>query len=154
MPETFVPKTWVDGSGGGTPITAAELNRIENGVESMDDRVAALEANPTPAVVTLTDGATVNVDASAGKVHWLTAAGDRTIAAPTNAVAGRGVIIKHTASGGARTLSLTTGSAGSFRFGSDITALSQTVSGKTDVIGCLYDSAADRWDVVSYVKGF
>jgi hypothetical protein len=33
----------VDGVGGGTPITAAELNRLEAGVESMDDRVTALE---------------------------------------------------------------------------------------------------------------
>lgn len=29
---SFSPKTWVDGSGGGTPITAAELNRIEAGI--------------------------------------------------------------------------------------------------------------------------
>ena len=43
MPETFTPQTWVDGSGGGTPITAAALNRLEAGVESMDDRVTALE---------------------------------------------------------------------------------------------------------------
>ncbi len=28
----FVPTTWVDGSGGGTPITAAELNRLEAGL--------------------------------------------------------------------------------------------------------------------------
>jgi hypothetical protein len=44
MPETFTPYTWADGSAGGTPITAAQLNRIETGVESMDDRVAAAEA--------------------------------------------------------------------------------------------------------------
>jgi hypothetical protein len=45
VPETFTPRPtpWVDGSSGGTPITAAELNRIEQGVESMDDRVTALE---------------------------------------------------------------------------------------------------------------
>lgn len=46
VPETFTPKTWVDGSGGATPITAAELNRLETGVESMDDRVAAIEDLP------------------------------------------------------------------------------------------------------------
>jgi hypothetical protein len=43
LPETFTPFTWADGSGGGTPITAAQLNRIETGLESMDDRVDALE---------------------------------------------------------------------------------------------------------------
>lgn len=29
----FTPKTWKDGSSGGTPITAAELNRMEKGIE-------------------------------------------------------------------------------------------------------------------------
>lgn len=28
----FEPKTWADGEEGGTPITAAELNRIETGI--------------------------------------------------------------------------------------------------------------------------
>ena len=28
----FTPKTWEDGSAGGTPITAAELNRMESGI--------------------------------------------------------------------------------------------------------------------------
>lgn len=44
MPETFTPKSWADGSAGGTPIIAAELNRVEQGIESMDDRTTALEA--------------------------------------------------------------------------------------------------------------
>lgn len=29
---TFVPKDWQEGAAGGTPITAAELNRIEQGI--------------------------------------------------------------------------------------------------------------------------
>ena len=29
----FTPKTWKDGSSGGTPITASELNRMEQGIE-------------------------------------------------------------------------------------------------------------------------
>lgn len=28
----FTPKTWADGQAGGTPITADELNRVEQGV--------------------------------------------------------------------------------------------------------------------------
>lgn len=111
------------------------------------------QANPTPAPVPLTDGTTVNLDASAGKVFTLSAGGSRTILAPTGAVDGRGIIIKHTASGGARTLSLTTGSAGSFKFGTDITGLTATTSGATDYIGCIYDATAQRWHVISYVKG-
>lgn len=109
----------------------------------------AVEATP----VTLSDGATVALDAGTGETFLLTASGSRTILAPSNPVSGKSIKIAHTASGGARTLSLTTG-AGGFRFGSDITALSATVSGKTDYIGAIYNATDDRWDVVSYAKGY
>ena len=32
----FEPKTWADGEEGGTPITAAELNRIESGIADVE----------------------------------------------------------------------------------------------------------------------
>ena len=106
------------------------------------------------ASVALTDGATVALNAALGGVFTLTAAGNRTILAPTNAVDGQKIVIRHVASGGARTLTLTTGSAGAFRFGTDITAVTATNSGLTDYIGCVYNSTASRWDVVAYVKGY
>ena len=43
MPETYDPYSWSDGT---TAITAARLNSIEAGIESMDDRTAALEVAP------------------------------------------------------------------------------------------------------------
>lgn len=107
--------------------------------------------------VTLTDGASVALDASLGTVFDLTAAGDRTVSVPTNKPASgktKKIVIRHKASGGSRTLSLTTGSAGAFRYGTDITGLTATTSGKTDMIGCIYNAADDRWDVVAYAKGF
>ena len=107
----------------------------------------------TSGVVTLTDGATPALDASLGNTFLLTAAGDRTIAVPSNATSGQKITIVHKASGGARTLSLNTG-AGGFRFGTDITALTSTTSGATDYIGAIYNSADSKWDVVSYIKGF
>lgn len=39
---SFAKKTWKDGSGGGTPITAAELNRLEQGVADLTAAVNAL----------------------------------------------------------------------------------------------------------------
>lgn len=105
-------------------------------------------------VVALTDAATVSLDASLGNTFSLTAAGDRTIAAPTNPQDGQRIIIRITASGGSRTITLTTGSAGAFRYGTDITALTATSSGLTDYVGCIYNLSADRWDVVAYVKGY
>lgn len=104
-------------------------------------------------VVTLSDGATPALDASLGNVFVLTAAGDRTIAVPSNAFGGQKIIIQHIASGGARTLALNSG-AGGFGFGSDITALTQTASGKTDYIGCVYSAASTLWHVVAYTKGY
>ena len=108
-------------------------------------------------VVTLTDGATVALDAAGGNVFKLLAAGNRTISVPTNKPAAgqyQKIVIMHEASGADRTLALTTGSAGAFRFGTDITALTATTSGLTDYIGCIYNSVDDRWDVVSVSKGF
>ena len=32
----FEPKTWANGKDGGTPITADELNRIENGIANIE----------------------------------------------------------------------------------------------------------------------
>lgn len=105
------------------------------------------------AVSVLTDGATPALDASLGNVFTLSAGGDRTIAVPSNATSGQKIVIRHLASGGARTLALNSG-AGGFRFGSDITALSQTASGKYDYIGAIYNAVDSKWDVVAYVKGF
>lgn len=109
-------------------------------------------ANPVPAPVTLTDAATVNIDAAAGRLFRLSASGNRTVAAPTNAIDGRMIVIAHYANGGSRTLTLST-STGGFKFGSSITSLTATSSGTTDYIGCIYNASDERWHVVAYVKG-
>jgi hypothetical protein len=105
------------------------------------------------AVIALTDGATVAIDASLGDTFILVALGDRTISVPTNATSGQKIVIRHNASGANRTLTLST-AAGGFRFGTDITALTATTSGKTDYIGAIYNSTSSTWDVVAYARGF
>ncbi len=107
----------------------------------------------TIGVVTLTDGATPALNAKLGSVFSLTAAGDRTIAVPTNPTAGQRIVIQHTASGANRTLALNSGTGG-FRFGATITGLTATTSGLIDYIECIYNSTANKWDVISYTKGF
>lgn len=104
------------------------------------------------AAVTLTDGATPALDASLGKVFRLTAAGNRTIAVPSNPTDGQAIIIEHTASGGSRTLALNTGTGG-FAYTADVPALSATSSGLTDRIGCIYNLAENKWRVVAYCRG-
>lgn len=135
---------WLDKTNTGRP----EL-KWYNGTTSKDVEAGV----KTDKKVTLTDGATPALDASLGNFFVLSAAGDRTIAVPSNASVGQKIIIKHIASGGARTLSLNTGANG-FRFGSEITALTQTVSGKSDYIGCMWNDADSKWDVIGYVKGY
>lgn len=157
LQSTFTTKgDIVAASGASSPArVGAGANGTQLTADSGQSNGVGWQANPTPAPVTLTDGATVALDASAGQVFKLTAAGDRTISVPTGATDGRGIIIAHTASGAGRTLTLTTGSSGAFIYGSDIPGpLSQTVSGKTDYIGAIYDNTAARWRVISYVKGY
>lgn len=36
----YTKQTWVDGSAGGTPVSAARLNHIEQGVADVDQQVA------------------------------------------------------------------------------------------------------------------
>lgn len=111
------------------------------------------QAKRSEVVTALTDGATPALDASLGNMFTLTAAGNRTIAVPSNPTNGQKIVIIHLASGADRTLALNTG-AGGFRFGTTITALSATTSGKKDYIGAIYNGADSKWDVVAYSKGF
>lgn len=106
-------------------------------------------------VVTVTDGAGAVIDCSLGNVFTWTAAADRTAGTMTNCTAGQKIIIIFIASGGARTLTLPTATTGDFIYGSTITGLTQTASGKADVIGCVYNTVvANRCAVVGYSKGF
>ena len=48
---SFTKKTWADGSSGGTPITAAELNRMEQGIKDCADGVNGLGDSISPVFV-------------------------------------------------------------------------------------------------------
>jgi hypothetical protein len=81
--------------------------------------------------------------------------GNRTLGVPTNPTDGQRVRWEVTAGGGSnRTLSLATGTAGSFKFGTTITSISATTSALTDMIECVYNATIARWCVVEYSKGF
>ena len=104
-------------------------------------------------VVQLADTATPELDASLGNVFRLEATAGRVIAVPTYPRSGQKIVIQHYASGGARMLGLNTG-AGGFRFGVDVTGLTETASGKTDYIGAIFNAEDNFWDVVAYAKGY
>lgn len=78
---TFTPKTWLDGPSGGTPVTAAELNRIEAGVSAAVPKWQPNTAytagdpvvNPTGQLVTANASFTSGATYSAG--NWTVTAG-------------------------------------------------------------------------------
>lgn len=120
----------------------------------------ALLNNDMPAIhkaaaVSLTDAATIALDASLGRHFKCSSAVDRTLGAPTNPTPRQTISVtwKNTDSA-AHTLTLPIGTAGSYRFGSDISALSATAAGKKDKLVFQYDEDDDRWDVVGYTKGY
>ena len=84
-------------SGGGTAL-----------VENPDD-AQSLTKSWGQAVVALSDGATVAVDASLGNVFTWTIAGSRTLSFPTNLKAGQEIFIIITTSGASRTITYDSG---------------------------------------------
>jgi tail-like repeat protein len=104
------------------------------------------------APVALTDGATVNTDASLGTQFELTAGGDRTLAAPTNPTNGQRGLWVIVASGATRTITLASGTGG-FDPGSG-SATEIVASGTTTLIGAIYSSTSQRWRVVARAGGF
>lgn len=101
--------------------------------------------------------ATITLDASAGNLFRVPATGNPTFAAPTNPSDGQVIVVEFTASGGARTATLVTGSAGAWAFGTDataVTALTATTSGLTDFWQAVYRASVNRWRVIGYSKGY
>jgi hypothetical protein len=109
-------------------------------------------------VVPLTAGANVALDAALGNLFYLANnTGPSLIAVPSNRPSSgfsQKLTIRHEAIGADRTLSLTTGTPGAFRFGTFVAGLTPTLNGTVDYIGAIYNHIDDRWDVVSYSKGF
>lgn len=126
--------------------TALNLKADTTVTDGLNTRVTALES---AGIVTLTDGATISTDASAGKHFRVTVAGDRTLAAPTNATDGMHRIWEITASAADRSLTLTSGSSGSFEFTTNITSPITITNGKTLFLGAIYNASRSRWTVLA-----
>ena len=117
--------------------------------------VASLETGVSQTLVPVTDGANPVIGAALGNNFRMAAAGNRELAAPTGATDGKKILFHHYASGAARTLTLT-GGTGGFEFGSDVTEIAVTASGKTDIIAFQYVTAnsLNKWLVLAQVQGF
>jgi hypothetical protein len=108
--------------------------------------------------LTLSANSTVAWNADSANTFLVSNNANTTVTIPTvtNNVDGQKMMIrfKNThASTDTFTVTLTTGTNG-FRFGSDVTALTATVHGKTDKILSEWNAADAQWDVIAYSKGF
>jgi len=102
--------------------------------------------------VALTDAATIATDASLGNHFRVTLGGNRTLGNPTNPTDGQRALWELIQDGtGTRTLAYDT----KFAFGTDISSVTlTTTASKRDFLTAVYNSTADKWYVVGFVKGY
>jgi len=102
--------------------------------------------------VGLTDASTIATDASLGNRYRVTLAGNRTLGNPSNPTDGQQIVWEIVQDGtGSRTISLDT----KFALGTDITAVTlSTTANKRDFLTAIYNSTADKWFVVGFIKGY
>src|SRR6185312_4435838 len=104
-----------------------------------------------PAVVPLTDGASIAVPATAGNVFTVTLGGNRTLAAPTGGVDGQLLRLRVTQdSTGSRNLSY----ASAYEFSVTLPApVLSTSPNTTDVLLFEYDAAKSKWLFLAFAPG-
>ncbi len=110
------------------------------------------QAAVAPAVVGLTDAATIAVDASLGNDFRVTIAGNRAIANPSNQAPGQQIIFQVTQAPGGP-FSLSWGGAYEFSDGLPQPVLS-TQAGRTDLLGFIYNAAKGKWLLAAFLNGF
>ena len=133
---------------GGAVLTAATASQASAAVQATTVESGAL----APAVVGLTDAATIAVDASLGNDFRVTLAGNRTMANPANPADGQKITFQVTqGSGGSFTL--TWGSSYEFSTGLPLPTLS-TAAGETDLLCFIYNGTKAKWLLAAFVAGF
>lgn len=104
MTETYEPITWVNDTA--PALNAPNLNRIEVGIEAIDDRVARVERGIV-SPVTVTYATSVVLNATQGTLFRCVATGDLTLDDVVGGTDGQIVVFQVQASGAMRTLSFT-----------------------------------------------
>ncbi len=131
----------------GSPALAAGARTAVAGQATIVESAAV-----APAVVALTDAATIAVDASLGNDYRVTIAASRTVANPSNSVDGQQIVFQVT-QGTAGSAAITWGSDFEFSTGLPQPTLS-TTPGQTDLLGFIYNAAKGTWLLAAFVNGF
>jgi hypothetical protein len=128
-----------------TAVTASPASAAPQGATIESGALA-------PAVVNLTDAATIAVDASLGNDFRVTISGNHAMGNPANPANGQQIIFQVTqGSGGPFTLSW----GNSYEFSADLPqpGLSAT-AGQTDLLGFVYNAVKGTWLLAAFVNGF
>lgn len=106
----------------------------------------------TRSVVTLTDAATIAVDAADGNCFRVTLGGNRTLGAPSNPIDGQRILLEVIQDAtGSRTLAYNS----VYAFGTDVVSPTlTTTASKRDFIGFIYNSTANKWYCLAVAKGY
>ncbi len=102
-------------------------------------------------VIPMTGTGTVTPDAAGVSQLTVPVSGALTINGPTNGVDGQKIVFR-IVNDASHSVTFATGS-GNFRFGTDITAYTNSVS-LTDYVGAIYNATDTCWDLVSLIQGF
>lgn len=114
---------------------------------------ATFPARVTGKAVSLTDGASVAVDASLGNVFdWPLGAGSHTLAVPSNAVNGDSIVIR-IAYAGSFTPLFASG-AGGYSFGTDGQPSWTATNATVDLVGFGYNSSLGKWLCTGWKLGY
>jgi hypothetical protein len=146
----------VAGIGSGLQFTANTLSVSGVVLTTTNQSVAGVKTFADAldlSVQTLTDSATIAVDAAAANKFHVTLGGNRTIANPTNPADGRLVIFRLQQDATGNRV-VTWGN--DYRFGGDLAAANvvlSTAANITDRIAFEYHAADAKWDCVSFIKG-
>jgi hypothetical protein len=147
----------------GVAVAGAAGGSVLNGIIAPSARAAggtaaALQATTVeqgaiaPAVVVLTDAATIALDASQGNDFRVTIAGDHTLGNPANPTDGQKIVFQITqGSGGNFTLSY----GGDYEFSAGLPQPTlSTTAGDTDLLAFIYNAAKGKWLLAAYITGF
>jgi hypothetical protein len=144
----------VIGAAGGSLLTEAISSPAPaaDGVVLTAQDTTVEQGAVAPTVVTLTDAATIEVDASLGNDFRVTIAGNRAMGNPSNSVDGQKIVFQVTQDAGGP-FTITWGSSYEFSTGLPRPSLS-TRAGHTDVLEFVYNNATGNWLLATFVNGF
>lgn len=120
-------------------------------LEHVHGMPAAWPSAEAPAVVALTDAATIAVNAALGNVFRVTLAGNRTLGAPTNPADGQMLNFEVTQDAtGSRTLAY----ASAYEFSTTLASPTlSTAAGKVDLLSFRYSAVATKWRCTGIILG-